>query len=258
MTNLRIATWNIAGGHTINSNATFDYQGEDLAYFISELKKIEADVICLQESHINSSRSIAKEIAQKLHFSYVREDAFSPSHIDEDYQLSLAIISKFPFDDSSSEIFPYPQFKLLWRDGTEAQRHNKGVQIIKIGNLTIANAHLLPIRLWNYRYEVDEGLQFASKIDEVLRTHLKEPIIFCADFNFNNPLAIYTSLREKLALQDALVNQPITRPTDDTEKQNPDHILYSKGISFVRSEVVKTNTDHYLCFADFSLDDSLI
>ena len=54
-----IATWNIAGGRPIRTDGLFDYADEDINYFADELRKINPDVICLQETHMNDERSVA-------------------------------------------------------------------------------------------------------------------------------------------------------------------------------------------------------
>jgi exonuclease III len=93
---VRIVTWNIAGGCKIGREA-FNYHEEDIDYFVDQLAKLNADVICLQESHTNDHRSLAEVIAKALGGYKVADAPLSPSHINPDYQLAIAILGKKSF-----------------------------------------------------------------------------------------------------------------------------------------------------------------
>ncbi len=68
---LKVLTWNIGGAHTVNSSAVFDYDKENLSYFVEAIKAVNPDVICIQESHTNDSDVLANRLAQELGLAYV-------------------------------------------------------------------------------------------------------------------------------------------------------------------------------------------
>ena len=117
---LKIASWNIAGAHAIKSLNQFDYQREDINYFAEQLRAIDADIICLQETHLNMDRSVAKEMAALLGYSYVYDIDVSPSHIDENYRLGNAIISRLPLKHKKDVFYPFPEFELRFPNGSLA------------------------------------------------------------------------------------------------------------------------------------------
>lgn len=252
MTNvLKIISWNIAGGHTIKSLDMFDYEKENLTYFVDVIREYDSDVICLQETHSNASRSIAKEIANQLGYEFVYEQAASPSHIDPSFELGQAIISKVPLEDVRTIVYPYPMFPLRFSDGRDAARHDKILQIAHWKNITIANTQLLPLRIFSEEYDTENGMQLAKEIDEVLVSYLDAPLVFCGDFNFNKPTDAFPRMYEEFSLSNALP-RGITRP-DKSAKLAPDHILFSSELRAVNAKVAETKTDHFLCFAEFRI-----
>ena len=66
---------------------------------------------------------------------------------------------------------------------------------------------------------------------------------------------IYPELFNKYKLTDALPSKT-TRPTNNDNSENPDHILYSNEFKCIDSKIIKTDTDHYLCVAELEWLDS--
>lgn len=245
---IRVATWNIAGGRQIKSLDLFDYESENIEYFSKELEKVNPDVVCIQEDHIRERKSVARQIANLIGFKNFCVVSMSPSHIDKECFLGMAVLSKNKFRNCKSICLPYPEFKLLWKDGSEANKHHKYLQITNVDGLWIINFFTLPIQLWGYDYDRDVGKDYALKIEELL-LNLKKPLIICGDFNHNEPIKIYPKFATEYKLTDALPKM-ITRPTLNGNFENPDHILYSDEFRCLEAKVVKTNTDHYLCVAE--------
>jgi len=256
MTNIKVASWNIAGGYPINSLDQFDYSEENINYFSNELKKLNPDIICLQESHtsIDGKRVIAEEIAKNLEMNYVFNISCSPSHINDQYQLSLSIISNKELKDQKIFWFPDPSVELFFSDGKKAITHKKALQIIRVDDFYIANNQMLPVTLFGYSYDdKSEGHKLAEGINEVMK-NIKQPVVWCGDFNFSDPKKIYKTIND-LNLNEALPDKP-TRPLKSGEKKTPDHIFYSSDFKLITSDVVTTNSDHYLCFSEFEISNS--
>lgn len=245
---MKVISWNIAGGRPINSNGLFDYQKENIKYFADEIEKLSPDIVCLQETHINNERSVSRELAELLSFKHLFDlSANHQSHIDSDYQLGMAILSKYPIMEQQQIQYPDAWFDLFWADGRKvtAPPHHKYLQIAKVDNFYVANTQLLPIHIFGSNYTKGEGATLANKIDDIITENLKEPLIFCGDFNFDNPSMILPKLFAKFHLSNALPATP-TEPAGT----KPDHILYSEQFKTVSADVIPTQSDHFLCFAE--------
>lgn len=251
---IKIASWNIAGGHTIASRKHLDYNPEDIAYFVAQLRGIDADIVCLQESHTSAdgARSNAEEIAAALGYPNVFNSVSSISHIEDGYMLSTAILSKLPFRSAQRTFFPEPSAPLYWPDGREAVTHEKNLQVVALEHFSVANNQMLPLRLFGHAYDDGAvGSELARGIDRVMAEQVFAPVLWCGDFNWPDPLAIYPHLKG-LGLTEALPDKE-TRPSIEGAKKRPDHIYYSPEFSLIGSDVITVNADHYLCWAELEL-----
>lgn len=252
--NIKIASWNIAGGREISSLSTFDYKEENIDYFYSKLFEISPDIVCLQESHYKNidKSSFAKKLSDLLDMNLIVESINSPSHIDKDYSLSNAIISSNNVISVKEEYFPDPSVPLYWKDGREAITHKKNIQVAKFDGYNAANNQMLPIEYFGHSYVGDPvGEKLARDINEVMERTITTPVLWCGDFIHNDPSQIYKHIRN-LRLRDALPDTT-TRPNKDGRKSKLDHIYYSPEFTLISSEVIVTNTDHYLCVAEFEI-----
>lgn len=257
---IKIISWNIAGGRTLATKSHWDYKSENLDYFARNIQELNPDIICLQEVHINEKRSIAKEIAQKLNIPNIHEVSSHPSHIDSNYNLGLAILSKDKITNSEIIKLPYPKFKLVFSNGREAKHFDKYIQIVEIKGLKLVNTQFQPLGLWKYRYNEGRGLKYSNEIDKVL-SKTDNPDIFCGDLAMDYPLEVLTVLGDKYRMQEAFEDTS-TRPVDKNfinkigskfiVKQT-DHILFLDKLRLIDSEVVRTNTDHLLCWGEFNI-----
>jgi endonuclease/exonuclease/phosphatase family metal-dependent hydrolase len=253
---MKIATWNIAGGHTVKSASHFDYNEEDVAYFARHLAETESDIICLQETHLNTDRSIAREIADKLGGYRCFETSVSKSHIDDDYQLGMAILSKIGLSNPENILFPKPDFDLYFKDGRPAEKHDKALQKATANGVNIANMQLLPIMVFGYTYLEGEGKKLAYIIDRLMTENLNPPVILCGDFGMSVKYAeTFPELFEKLKLQNSLPDVPTYHIPHELAKINaPDRIYYSTDtLEVIDSGVIVTETDHYLCWSEIGL-----
>lgn len=252
---MKIASWNIAGGHTVASHEHFDYWPEDLAYFVEQLKKLDPDVVCLQETHTSHSRSIAREIAGFLGQYQVFDSEMSPSHIDPSYRLGMAILSRIGMRSEKLSVYPDPDFELLLPSGKEAATHPKGVQTVTAGGTCVGNTHMLPLVVFGYDYRVEPGKSLALKIGSVLEMALRAPAILCGDFGMSNAQeTVYASVFAPLSMRNALrAEATYHRPSEVGGVNRPDSIFYTADSLVVAgSGVVQTQTDHYLTWAEIN------
>lgn len=249
---LKVVSWNIAGGHTVASLDHFDYLPEDIEYFAEQLKKISADIICLQEVQTRKdlTGNSAQALAEKLGFNFVFNSPCSDSHIDLDSMLGNAVLSRNEFKKSTLKIYPNPDGDLFWADGKLAARHEKGLQVVDFENFQVANNQMLPVKLFGFNYDDnDRGKLLANRINQTMKMQISVPVIWCGDFNFGDPLKVYPFM-QSLNLKDALPGVG-TRPSKDGVKKKSDFIFYSPEFKVIDGGVMETNTDHYLCWAEF-------
>lgn len=242
---MKILTWNIAAGRKMQSQKQFSYQSESLEYFANRIMDTNSDVICLQEVHTNKTSSQTEYISKLLDFNYFQDCQCNTSHIDTKYKLGNSVISKYKFKSKCLEL-PYNSFSVYTNeDGVEEPAQKKFIQIAEFKKYNVANIHTSPLHNFGDSYEKGKGKILAQKIDEFLNKKLKKPLVFCGDFNFSNPQDIFPKTFDRLTLKEALP-LGITRPG----KENPDHIFISDSFSVIKSEIEKTESDHYLCWAD--------
>ena len=244
-----IATWNIGGAHTINSSDTFDYDKEDVGYFAKILKSLNPDIVCLQESHTNADGAISRRIAELLDLPFVFDSPRSPSHIDDNYQLANAIISRYPIENTRHVLLPDPPFELYFRNGRKARRFPTYVQIAQIGDITVANTHLQPLGLFGYSWDRGEGKQLAVATEDIFIANLESPLVFAGDFNFPDLERIFPRLMPSLQLKSALDDSPTA-----IHGLRLDYILYSPELSSQKAKVIVTDkSDHYVGWAELLL-----
>jgi endonuclease/exonuclease/phosphatase family metal-dependent hydrolase len=244
---MRIVTWNINGGYGLTATTPKKYvDAENLNYFLAHLEALNADILCLQEVHTNVKRSQTKLIAENLGYPYTFETIASPSHIDPNYKLANAILSRQPFKVTKAVRLPHPGFLLelpLLSNGERAEIHDKYLQVVEFDTFTLANVHTLPLHILNSSYDSEEGKKFAAKLEKVLLEHLKTPLIFCGDFNHKNIAGLYPNLFSKFNLVDVLPHEPSV-PNSDVR---PDYILVSSTFHGVKSTIYPVLADHFPC-----------
>lgn len=255
---MRIVSWNIAGGCRLGSDKAFDYKNEDVDYFIRQLVRLDADVICLQESHTNEARSLAGIIAKALGDYSVFDSPLSASHIDPNYRLAISMLGKKAFDTTDLYKYPDPPFELRFPDGRVAQKHRKGLQVVTYQGMTITNTHWLSMLTFGYSYASGEGADYGVELTKIMTERLTPPSIVCGDFNagefeFDRALVpLVEHLRLKSALPDkSTFHLPGRIKPEHTNA--PDRIYVSSpDFQVLEGGVVATDTDHYLCWADIA------
>jgi endonuclease/exonuclease/phosphatase family metal-dependent hydrolase len=242
---LIIATWNIAGGHTIHDEKEqFAYNPEDVEYFISELKALSPDIICLQETHLSSERSIANEIATEMGDVFCFEQDNSPSHIDPAYRLGNAVLSKYSFRNKANFKLPSPSFPLKLPN--EQERHDKGFQVVEFDFGTLVNIQMLPLAFLGTPYDSDDGKTFAKEMERCMNLECESALFICGDLNYKAAPELYTSLLSDM--RDTLPAAP-TRPGE----KKTDYIFCRNEFKVLDAGIINTKTDHYLCWTKIAI-----
>jgi hypothetical protein len=90
---------------------------------------------------MNQGRKLGHELANKLGMYEAFESPLSPSHIDADYQLGMAILTKTPLANPRLELYPNPSFELRLAMGAWQ------LTILKVSRLVCTRAWWSRIRI---------------------------------------------------------------------------------------------------------------
>lgn len=253
---IRIVTWNIAGCRKVKTLKQFDYEEEDLKYFSDQLKAISPDIVCLQEVETSpEGLSQAWLLSKALNLGNVFFVPTHSSHINSINKSGNSILSKEPFLISESKLLPYPDWPLKWPDGRLVKKFDKKLLFVSYDKFEVCTLHLHPLGLWGFNYNEGRGIEYSVKIEETLMS-VKKPAILCGDFSgdfLEGDLGlVFKNLYRKYNFTDVLKGE-VTRPRLNSQKRKNDHILISSEFKVEEKGIVKTETDHYLCWADISL-----
>ena len=156
---MRVATWNINSAHILSESGKYDR--EDLGYIIDELEKIDAYVICLQESDVPpGGLTAAEHIANTLGMFVGGAPSF-PNHVTGVGWLGQAVLSKTPVLSWQMHTIPFPKLEVhflgdsQFKRGRKVDLYDRHILEAEIhtdnGTITILNGHLVPF----FRFNID-------------------------------------------------------------------------------------------------------
>jgi len=247
--NIRIATWNIAGAHRLISDKRMDYGPQDIDYFAEQIRKLDLDIVCLQESQTKRGDSLTEKLAAATTMPHWAETEGCPSHVDRDYKLTTAILSKIPFRQTDAVLLPHPSFELRFtHNNTVVMPYDRYLVTAAFDDFTVATLHTEPLGAFGLDYAQGEGNTLAKLIDKVLVDELAEPLLLAGDFNTNDLPSSFPNATSNYRLREVFAKTP-TRP----DGERTDHVAYSPQWLPQDSGIIHSQTDHYLCWAEFKL-----
>lgn len=251
---IRTIQWNIGGARIRNEKDDptdeVAYRHESLDYIATTLKPYNTDIICLQETHANDVRVQAKDLAADLGLDYFINDIYDHSHIDDQFELGQAIISRWPITNHTFELFDNPQLEVIRPNGEHWISHNKGVSSVQImienQLFCLKTAHLVPFRKFNRNPLAPEFDQFRQDMEKKLHSDEKITLLH-GDFNWDG-----ASLQDFLpglfnqGLREVILDMPTT-----PAGRKYDRVLY-QGLHHLKSKVLNDAlTDHYPIYSEF-------
>jgi hypothetical protein len=242
---MKIVTWNIAGFRRTKSLKVWDYSDIDLPYFADEILKLDPDIINLQEVEFVIGRNQIKEFAKLVHMEHTLEIPMHPNHISEG-EMGYAVISKDKITNVDSINQPYPSFELIFKNGQVAKRFDKQFVSYSTFGIRCTTIQLQPIGFWGYSYYEEPGLAYGHDVLQTLQSLDSE--IITGDFQFTDLGLVSPELMKKY--KDALPDE-FTRVSNAGQPTRADHVLLKQTLKLLDSKVVKTQTDHFLCYAEF-------
>ncbi|NUS95720.1 MAG: endonuclease/exonuclease/phosphatase family protein [Nocardia sp.] len=249
----RMVTWNIAGGRRSLSWDAFDYDDMDLQYFAERLRRLQPDVINVQESEIGGSGSTARKLAELLGYPHVFETGMCPSHLgDPTKTLSLAVLSRLPMEGARAQRLPTTRLDLKV-GGNSVEPYDRYAQRVTVGGVDVVNLHPTPLGFFGHSYEEGDGAAHAAEIGSAVNELIDGPTVIAADLNTDRPALVYGRMFEDMGMDSALDTDARTVPGWDGA---PDQIYSSREFRTVGSGVVATGTDHHLVWADLEITDA--
>jgi endonuclease/exonuclease/phosphatase family metal-dependent hydrolase len=242
---MKIATWNINGGFV-----PVDGQDQaDLAYYTSSLKSISPDMVCLQEVLISENRNQACEIADDLGMEHVAYFAIGKSHLTEHDQLAIAIISRHPITASSYRELPDPGVRFQF-NGKPWTPHRKGFMQATLdidGKLIrVLSGHMEPFHRSGNDFMDEKFKHIRGEVEDIIMEG-DTPTLAGVDLNYENEHLLLPRIF-KHGFSSILGAEP-TRP----KNRRTDKIIVSKDWSVIEHDIITSETDHYLCWAELSL-----
>jgi len=248
--------WNIGGGLTraTNSDNTLDesYNIDDLGYVIQKLKQLDPDVMTLQEIHGDNNYNQASIIAKALGCEYLTCQMLSPSHLNENYNLGVAIISRFPMQNLCQGLFKNPKLSISRPNGSIWKTHDKGFvsSTISINNIPVEvfSTQLMPLHRFEQSVDSEVAKVVYRDIDTKLRPR-EGAYLIGGDFNID--LERIADYFPQISAHGEEVEQ--SAPTFANGKRY-DHVLFG-GIQLISSRVDDdVLTDHYPIISQFELE----
>ena len=247
---LRLATWNI-GGARIEPSPGAGFTDERLAYFVEELARLDADVVCLQEAHAPRTGGEGQAHALAAHLGLEccchPCDQERSSHLDPTQLLCVAVLSRLPLQSSHYERLPNPELRADATDGTQLVSHDKGFITARMDPLDLYTGHMLPFGLFNRDLTEPEFADIRNALEHTVLESAR-PCILAGDLNHSPPEDFLPRLFAAgfHPAYSGVASEPI-------RGQQIDHILVSREIDVRRTGVLPGRADHYLCWADLEI-----
>jgi len=256
---MKLLSWNIAAGHIFKKNISNalhheNYDIEDLNYFIDEIKKTDADVVFLQETHSEGEKSQGKIIAEKLSYQFYREHAYGKSHIEKGKQLTLVTLSRYPILSAFFHALPNPNLTIQRPNGEQWVTLNMGFLVteVTIHNIKVnfANCHLIPLHYFKRHFAEPDFQYMRDDLTEFLNNLAQKPAIAGGDYNYADLKQIIPS-----AFSHNLYNEAFTKTETAPGKGQQDHIIFTSQWNLDNVLLEKVKADHYKCIIEVSLND---
>ncbi len=242
---MRVATWNINAAHILSESGKYDR--EDLGYIIDELKKINADVICLQEVETEHAKQIASTLGMELFW-----DDVLPNHVKRnDERLGVAVLSSLPMSSHTYEVVEVPRIEYDHPDGRTWVMWDRGFLKCEVetpdGVIVLLCGHMNPFFHFERHVMEDEFQGVRERIEEI-GLGIDGPVLMVGDFNYTNIPEMLPRLFEK-GFEDAIPDEP----TEMKHNWKSDGILVSEEWVIGMGVIIPDKTDHALCWADITL-----
>ena len=191
---LKIASYNISGGFYEDDQSVdfFDKKGSDdidlrlLNDIVKIINDEDIDIICFQEIITTERINYIGRIMEKTNLKYEEHFKLSPCPIINDTECGLAILSKYPINSSTKQLFTNPKLSKTTSSGNTYYTYDKGMLLVKIlvedKYISVLTHHGFPFRRFNSTPEDNKDV-FVEFDNYIKATN---PDIITGDFNSEN------------------------------------------------------------------------
>ncbi|MGW6681155.1 endonuclease/exonuclease/phosphatase family protein [[Kitasatospora] papulosa] len=253
---LELATWNIGGGIVGASHQRDGTPSPD--YYASVLRQHAPDVVCLQEAHdyFGSRESQPHYLARQAGYPHVELFPTSVSHLAEDANFALAVLSRFPITSTVYRQFPNPGRTGTGPDGEPWRLDDKGYLITRIGlgnyEIGLINGHCFPLRHFGAcatDAEFAEG--WSMLVRDMLTLRYSGPALVAVDLNHD---PIEDVLNAALGRDKYLNAFPSGTAVRGAKR---DYVLFGPGMRLLSAVAIATESDHAYRQVRFSVEHSV-
>lgn len=242
---LKIGSYNISGGF-YEDNKSVDFFDKEKSNnidlrLLNDVVKIindeNIDIICFQEIITTKRINYINRIMEKTDLKYEKHFELSPCHIIENTECGIAILSKYPIDNSIKKLFTNPMLSKTTSSGKTYYTFDKGFLIAKINinnnYINVLTHHGFPFRRFNSTPE--DNIKTFIEFDNYIKEY--NPDIITGDFNSENFINMMNYTKDNYV---KTINK-IT--TDDGRKF--DNILL-KNNNIYSEKIIKSLSDHFI------------
>lgn len=244
MGKLRIATWNV--GQDLENNEISYLSYERIK---SEIINNNIDIICFQEAITESEKleHLSNYISKNTDLKYCEEISLSPSDVNLNDKMGVAICSKYKINNNEKFVLENPNLIYEKTKDITYWSHDKGFNISRIDKLdiTVIEGHCLPFHIFGKSPE--EYKHIYSKLEEKVLEKIEQDkkVIFLGDFNYENIFKLFPKLKDKMKL---------TYEKQKTRKDKQfDNILITNNIENISYEIIDARFDHTLCIVELEI-----
>ena len=218
---IKIATWNI--GQDLKNN---QINKDSYKYIKEQIEENEIDIIAFQEAITESDNlePLANYISENTKLKYNEQISLSPSDINENDKMGVAICSRFKISNNEKYILENPNLIYKKTD----------------------TGHCLPFHIFgetplNYK-KIYEKLE--DKILNIIED--KKKVILLGDFNYTYIFELFLNLKDKMKC--------VYEDKNTRKDKQIDYILTTKNIKHNNYKIIETRFDHKLCVAELTID----
>jgi endonuclease/exonuclease/phosphatase family metal-dependent hydrolase len=208
-----------------------------LNQIIETINNENIDIVCFQEIITTASVAYIQKIAEATHLKHFEAYELSPCNLVENTNCGVAIMSRFPIDNSVKGMFPNPRLSKTTSSGNTYYTFDKGYICSTInvnGNkLKVFTHHGFPFRRFNSTPEAN--LPVFEHFNNVLIS--ENPDIVTGDFNAESFMELINILSQEY--------QKTTNEVTTVDGKKFDNVLIKKDKNF-SSKLKKLLSDHYI------------
>lgn len=220
-------------------------------YFASLINDNNIDILLLQEVPGSDRPNLisCKIISEITHLKYYEECMLSKSHLVDNANMGISIMSRFPLELEDIYMLPKLNFNTI-KDGQTISPHEKGFISCKINHETKRSVRIINGHCPSFSYFNKNPFNYIKTIYEPLEN------VLC---KYNNPamLVIIGGDFNTIELENMMprlfeqFKSPINEPTRLNNDQN-DYILVQQNTNVVQTSVKRTIFDHHICIIEIS------